>query len=107
MASHSAVLAITLSTLACLSQTLAVGTPFGLASDATGGGSATPATPSSNDELASWLSDDTARVIVLDKIYDFTDAEGTTSETGCAPWTCTPNPQASSMALENVDDMLK
>jgi hypothetical protein len=38
----------------------------------TGGGSATPATPTSNAQLITWLSDSTQRVIVLDKIFDFT-----------------------------------
>lgn len=38
----------------------------------TGGGSAAAATPTSSAQLASWLGDSTARVIVLDKTYDFT-----------------------------------
>ncbi|TFK39503.1 pectin lyase fold/virulence factor [Crucibulum laeve] len=70
-----------------------VGTPFGLATGTTGGGNASPQTPSSITELATWLSDGTARVIVLDKIYDFTGSEGTVTGSACAPWTCTPNPQ--------------
>ena len=76
-----------------VSEVSAVGTPFGLAAGTTGGGNATPATPSSNAQLTSWLSDSTARVIVLDKIFDFTNDEGTVTGAGCKPWTCSPNPQ--------------
>ncbi|KAF9461094.1 putative pectin lyase precursor [Collybia nuda] len=72
---------------------LAVGTPFGQAAGTTGGGSATPQVPSSLAELTSWLSDGTARVILLDKVYDFTSAEGTVTGAACKPWTCSPNPQ--------------
>jgi hypothetical protein len=76
-------------------EALAVGTPFGQAAGTTGGGSATAQVPSSLAELTSWLSDGTARVILLDKIYDFTSAEGTATGTACKPWTCSPNPQVS------------
>ncbi|KAF6754575.1 pectate lyase [Ephemerocybe angulata] len=71
----------------------AVGTPFGQATGTTGGGSATAATPSSLAQLTTWLSDSTARVIVLDKVFDYSSSEGTTSGTACKPWTCSPNPQ--------------
>ena len=43
------------------------GTPEGFAHGTTGGGSATPAIPSSVAQLKQWLMDDVARVIVLDK----------------------------------------
>ncbi|KAG8792245.1 hypothetical protein FRC12_006698 [Ceratobasidium sp. 428] len=71
----------------------AVGTAFGYAAAATGGGSAAPDVPSSNSELVSWLGDSTTRVILLDKIYDFTDAEGSVTGSVCSPWSCSPNPQ--------------
>ena len=80
----------------------AVGTPFGLAAGTTGGGSAAAATPSSLAELTNWLSDGTARTIVLDKIFDFTSAEGTVSGTACKPWTCSPNPQVGVLQLANL-----
>lgn len=44
-----------------------VGSPEGFGSGTTGGGSATPAYPSSTTELQSWLEDDVTRVIVLNK----------------------------------------
>ncbi|KAK6211744.1 pectin lyase [Colletotrichum tabaci] len=62
------------------------GTPEGFASGVTGGGSATAVTPTTNDELVSYLGDSEARVILLTKTFDFTDSEGTATETGCAPW---------------------
>ncbi|KAJ7663934.1 pectin lyase-like protein [Mycena polygramma] len=80
--------------LALLRTVSAVGTPFGLAAGTTGGGSAIPSVPSSLAELTTWLSDSTARVILLESIYDFTSNEGTTTGTICKPWTCSPNPQA-------------
>ncbi|CAE6336377.1 unnamed protein product [Rhizoctonia solani] len=72
---------------------LAIGTPFGYGAATTGGGSATAAVPSSTDELISWLGDDTARVILIDKTFDFTSTEGTVTGAGCIPWTCTPGAQ--------------
>ncbi|CAE6517090.1 unnamed protein product [Rhizoctonia solani] len=72
---------------------LAVGSPFGLASGTTGGASAAQAIPTSAAELKSWLADSTPRNILLDRTYDFTDSEGSVTETGCKPWTCSSNPQ--------------
>ncbi|KAF2627998.1 polysaccharide lyase family 1 protein [Macroventuria anomochaeta] len=62
-----------------------IGKPEGFASGTTGGGSATCAIPSSVAELKTWLTDSTARCIVLDKEYNFKGTEGTTTETGCRP----------------------
>lgn len=73
--------------LAHLSAAVSVsGSAEGFAAGVTGGGSADPQIPSDIDELKEWLTDDTARVIVLDKEYDFTESEGTTSGTVCASW---------------------
>ncbi|TEA14912.1 putative pectin lyase F-1 [Colletotrichum sidae] len=63
-----------------------VGTAYGFATGVTGGGSAAAATPSSADELAEWLSDDTPRTIVIDKEYDFTGK--TASGAGCDRISC-------------------
>ncbi|CEL56710.1 hypothetical protein RSOLAG1IB_08036 [Rhizoctonia solani AG-1 IB] len=43
--------------------------------------------------LLNWLLDGTARTIVLNRTYDFTDSQGSTTATGRKPWTCSPNPQ--------------
>ncbi|KAI9154897.1 putative pectin lyase F-1 [Paramyrothecium foliicola] len=63
-----------------------VGTAYGFASGVTGGGSAAAAAPSSAEELAEWLSDDTARTIVIDKEYDFTGQTATGA--GCDRKSC-------------------
>ncbi|KAG9697057.1 Six-hairpin glycosidase, partial [Aureobasidium melanogenum] len=62
------------------------GKPEGFASSTTGGGDVTAVYPSTTDELVSYLGDDTARVIVLTKTFDFSGTEGTTTSSGCAPW---------------------
>ncbi|CAE6518046.1 unnamed protein product [Rhizoctonia solani] len=79
--------------LLCIRGVHAVGTAFGYATGTTGGGSAAAAVPTSTSQLVSWLGDSTARTILLDKVFDFTDTEGSVTGTACAPWTCTPNPQ--------------
>lgn len=63
-----------------------VGAAEGFAKGTTGGGSATPVYPKTNAELVSYLGDSSARVIVLDRTFDFTGSEGTTTGTGCAPF---------------------
>ncbi|EUC55094.1 pectin lyase F, putative, partial [Rhizoctonia solani AG-3 Rhs1AP] len=72
---------------------LAVGSPFGYATGTTGGAGAAQAIPTSAAQLKSWLEDSVTRNILLDRTYDFTDTEGSVTETGCKPWTCSPNPQ--------------
>ncbi|KAJ5713005.1 pectin lyase A [Penicillium malachiteum] len=62
------------------------GSAEGFAEGVTGGGDANPVYPTTTDELVSYLGDSEARVIVLDKTFDFTGTEGTTTATGCAPW---------------------
>ncbi|KAI8663248.1 Amb-all domain-containing protein [Fusarium keratoplasticum] len=62
------------------------GAAEGFAQGVTGGGSATPVTPRNIQELVTYLTDKSPRVIVLDRTYDFTGSEGTVRATGCAPW---------------------
>lgn len=62
------------------------GAAEGFAKGVTGGGSATPVYPTTNAELVSYLTDSSARVIILTKTFDFTNTEGTTTEAGCAPY---------------------
>ncbi|KAE8154475.1 pectin lyase 1 [Aspergillus avenaceus] len=69
------------------------GAAEGFAQGVTGGGSATPVYPTTNDELVSYLGDSSPRVIILTKTFDFTNSEGTTSGTGCAPWGTASNCQ--------------
>lgn len=67
------------------SQTVS-GEAEGFASGVTGGGDATPDYPQTIEELASLLTDDVARVIVLDREFDFTESEGQESGNVCASW---------------------
>jgi pectin lyase len=61
------------------------GTPEGFGKGTTGGGSAACAVPSSVTQLKTWLTDSTARCIVLDKEFNFKNTEGITTGTGCRP----------------------
>jgi pectin lyase len=75
-----------LAAVATTSAQSVVGTAYGYGAGATGGGSAKAVTPTTNEELASYLSDDTARVILLTKTFDFTGK--TATDAGCDKTTC-------------------
>ncbi|KAI0509329.1 pectin lyase fold/virulence factor [Xylaria bambusicola] len=62
------------------------GAAEGFAKGVTGGASAALVYPTTNAELVSYLGDCSPRVIILTKTFDFRGTEGTTTETGCAPW---------------------
>ncbi|CZT24934.1 related to Probable pectin lyase B [Ramularia collo-cygni] len=62
------------------------GSPEGFASGTTGGAGGSTVTPSTTDELVSYLESNEALTIVLTKTFDFTGTEGSTTENGCAPW---------------------
>ncbi|KAG8930529.1 hypothetical protein FRC01_002651 [Tulasnella sp. 417] len=55
----------------------------------TGGAGGVTVTPTTQAELITYLSDSTARTIILTKIFDFTSYYGTTTGQACKPWTCT------------------
>jgi pectin lyase len=76
------------SAAAVFAQTAAAvtGAAEGFAKGVTGGGTATPVYPTTTAQLVSYLGDSQARVIMLDRTFDFTGTEGTTTATGCAPW---------------------
>ncbi|KKA26877.1 hypothetical protein TD95_003278 [Thielaviopsis punctulata] len=61
-----------------------IGKPFGFAADVTGGGDATPQYPKDIAELTKWLTDDTPRVIMIDKTFDFRNSEGTVTANCCS-----------------------
>ena len=52
----------------------------------TGGGNATPVRPTTNAELISYLRDNVARVIVIDREFNFIGSEGTDTLPACSPW---------------------
>lgn len=58
----------------------------GFAQGVTGGKAGKTVTPSTPDELKSYLTSDEPLTIVISKTIDFTGTEGTATETGCAPW---------------------
>jgi pectate lyase len=60
-----------------------VGKAEGFATGVTGGGNATPQYPKDINELSKLLTDSTARVIVLDKTFDYTTSEGTVTGAAC------------------------
>lgn len=64
-----------------------VGKAEGFAAGVTGGGNATPQYPKDITELTSLLTDSKARVIVLDKTFDYTTSEGTVTGTACTSGT--------------------
>ncbi|KIO16344.1 hypothetical protein M407DRAFT_34003 [Tulasnella calospora MUT 4182] len=71
----------------------AKGSPVGFATGTTGGAGGVTVTPTTQAELITYLSDNTARIVILTKIFDFTNYYGTTSGQACKPWSCSPNPQ--------------
>lgn len=78
------------STIVVLAQTAiaagVTGSAEGFAKGVTGGGSAAAVYPTTTAQLVSYLTDSSARVIILQQTFDFTGTEGTTTATGCAPY---------------------
>jgi hypothetical protein len=50
--------------------------PFGFGAKVTGGGNAIPQTPKNIAELQAWLTDKVPRVILINRVYDFTTSSG-------------------------------
>ena len=82
MLSKSLILSLFASSVAAAGVT---GTPFGFAAATTGGGDAEPVYPTTTEELTSYLTDDEARVIILNQEFNFIGTEGEKTETGCRP----------------------
>lgn len=74
------------------------GNAFGFASGTTGGGDASPAAPSSIAELKTWLSDDTPRVILIDKEFNFIGSEDTCTDCEC----CIPDSNTCGSSGQNA-----
>ncbi|EME45005.1 polysaccharide lyase family 1 protein [Dothistroma septosporum NZE10] len=85
---HSNTLAAALVALlpAAFAATSVSGSPEGFGKGTTGGAAGQTVTPTSIDELTSYLTSSDPLTIVLTKTFDYTDSEGSTTETGCAPW---------------------
>ncbi|KXT17546.1 hypothetical protein AC579_3198 [Pseudocercospora musae] len=84
MLSHS-LIALALAAVPAFTQSVS-GSPEGFASGTTGGAAGETVTPTSIDELTEYLTAEEPYTIVLTKTFDYTGSEGTTTETGCAPW---------------------
>ncbi|KAF9701223.1 hypothetical protein EKO04_000300 [Ascochyta lentis] len=82
MLSKSLLLSLLASTVAAAGVT---GTPFGFAAATTGGGDAEPVYPTTTEELTKYLTDDEARVIILNKEFNYIGTEGEKTEDGCRP----------------------
>ncbi|KAF2128960.1 polysaccharide lyase family 1 protein [Dothidotthia symphoricarpi CBS 119687] len=78
----SLVLAFLASTAAAAGVT---GTAVGFAAKTTGGGDAEPVYPTTIEELTTYLTDSEARVIILNKEFNYIGSEGETTENGCRP----------------------
>uniref|UniRef100_K3XCS2 pectin lyase n=1 Tax=Globisporangium ultimum (strain ATCC 200006 / CBS 805.95 / DAOM BR144) TaxID=431595 RepID=K3XCS2_GLOUD len=68
-----------------VASALNTGSAPGYAAGTTGGGNTAAVYPKSIAELKSYLSDSQARVIMLDRTFDFRKTEGTKTEIGCRP----------------------
>lgn len=79
-------LALAAPTFSIAASVAVSGAAEGFASGVTGGAAGSTVTPTTTDELVSYLESDDALTIVLTQTFDFTRTEGTTTETGCAPW---------------------
>ncbi|KAG8938686.1 hypothetical protein FRC00_014563, partial [Tulasnella sp. 408] len=79
----------TTTTSTSTSSSGAKGTPVGFAAGTTGGAGGVTVTPTTTAELLGYLSDSTKRIIILNKIFDYTSYYGTTNGKACKPWTCT------------------
>lgn len=84
---------------ASVSAQSVVGKPYGFAADVTGGGSAAAVTPTTADELAKYLSDDVARVVLITKEFDFTGKTATGS--GCDRKSCSAKVSSPCIAEAN------
>ncbi|MBW0500957.1 hypothetical protein O181_040672 [Austropuccinia psidii MF-1] len=60
--------------------------PFGFGAGVTGGGNLAPKSPENLATLKAWLADGVPRVILINKVYDFTNSEGNTTGPGCTVW---------------------
>ncbi|KAF4965139.1 hypothetical protein FSARC_7006 [Fusarium sarcochroum] len=80
------------------------GTAFGFASGTTGGGSASPVYPTTNDQLVSYLTDSSARVIMIDRTFDFLNSAGTTNGRCCSDDRTTKCPGGSSKGQLWIQD---
>lgn len=76
------------------------GSPVGFASGTTGGGDAAAEAPSDISQLTEWLGDDTPRVILIDKEFNYLTSEGVCTDCKC----CIPDSNICGSAGQNAID---
>lgn len=79
------------------------GTAFGFATGTTGGGDAEAIAPSDVSQLTAWLTDDTPRVILIDKEFDYLTSEGKCIDCKC----CIPDSNTCGSSGQNAIDIEK
>jgi pectin lyase len=95
-------LLVAISLLGATAQAAGVsGTAFGFASGTTGGGDATPATPSDISQLTEWLTDSTPRVILIDKESNYLNNQGKCTDCKC----CIPSSNKCGSSGQNGIDL--
>uniref|UniRef100_A0A8H7N7A4 pectin lyase n=1 Tax=Bionectria ochroleuca TaxID=29856 RepID=A0A8H7N7A4_BIOOC len=90
--------------LAALVRAQSKGTAFGFAAGTTGGGTATPVYPTTNDQLVGYLTDSSARVIMIDRTFDFRSSAGTTTTNCCSDDRTTKCPGGTSQGQLWIQD---
>ncbi|RMJ26422.1 hypothetical protein PHISP_02694 [Aspergillus sp. HF37] len=76
------------------------GKAFGYATGTTGGGDAEAAAPSDVSQLTAWLTDDTPRVILIDKEFNYLGSAGKCNDCTC----CIPDSNTCGSAGQNAID---
>ncbi|KAH9817311.1 family 1 polysaccharide lyase [Melampsora americana] len=66
----------------------------------TRGGNLRGVVPENIQILKSWLSDNVPRVILIDKVFDFSDSEGNTTGPGCSIWPECSNGAKTQVAID-------
>ncbi|KAJ5141057.1 uncharacterized protein N7443_010972 [Penicillium atrosanguineum] len=101
MVPHKSLLAVVALLGATVSASGVSGTAFGFATGTTGGGSASPASPSDTAQLTEWLSDSTPRVILIDKEFNYLGTSGKCTDCKC----CIPDSNTCGSSGQNAIDL--
>jgi pectate lyase len=101
MVLHRSVLAAVTLLGATVSASGVSGTAFGFATGTTGGGSASPASPSDTTQLTEWLTDSIPRVILVDKEFNYLGTSGKCTDCRC----CIPDSNTCGSSGQNAIDL--
>jgi pectate lyase len=101
MVLHRSLLAAVALLGATVSASGVSGTAFGFATGTTGGGSASPASPSDTTQLTEWLTDSTPRVILIDKEFNYLGTSGKCTDCKC----CIPDSNTCGSSGQDAIDL--